>query len=69
MMQHRFQFFAASEDKIVANRPMELLAHQMRTAEVVTLPTARHELLMERDAVRTAFWTAFDAFIPGSPTF
>jgi lysophospholipase len=62
-------FFAASEDKIVANRPMELLAHQMRTAEVVTLPTARHEILMERDAVRNAFWAAFDTFIPGSPTF
>jgi lysophospholipase len=62
-------FFAASEDKIIANRPMELLAHQMRTAEVIVLPTARHELLMERDDIRTAFWTAFDAFIPGSPTF
>jgi lysophospholipase len=62
-------FFEGSEDKIIANRPMELLAHQMRTAEVITLPTARHELLMERDAVRAAFWTAFDAFIPGSSTF
>lgn len=62
-------FVAAAEDKVVANRPMELLAAQMRTAEVVTLPTARHEILMERDAVRDAFWAAFDAFIPGTPTF
>jgi lysophospholipase len=62
-------FFEGSEDKIVSNRAMELLAHQMRTAEVITLPTARHELLMERNAIRKAFWTAFDAFIPGSQTF
>ncbi len=62
-------FIAASDDKVIANRPMELLAAQMRTADVVTLPTARHEILMERDAIRDAFWAAFDAFIPGSPTF
>jgi lysophospholipase len=62
-------FIAAADDKVIANRPMELLAAQMRTADVVTLPTARHEILMERDAIRDAFWAAFDAFIPGSPTF
>jgi lysophospholipase len=62
-------FIAAADDKVIANRPMELLAAQMRTADVVTLPTARHEILMERDAVRDAFWAAFDAFIPGTPTF
>ena len=29
------------------------------------LPTARHEILMETDAIRAQFWAAFDAFIPG----
>ena len=29
------------------------------------LPTARHEILMESDAIRAQFWAAFDAFIPG----
>lgn len=62
-------FVAASDDKVVWNRPMELLAGQMRTADVITLPTARHEILMERDAIRDAFWAAFDSFVPGSPTF
>jgi lysophospholipase len=62
-------FVAAADDKVVANRPMELLAGQMRTAECIMLPTARHEILMERDGIRDAFWAAFDAFIPGSPTF
>lgn len=62
-------FFAAADDKVVANRPMAALAHQMRTADVIMLPTARHEILMERDSIRQSFWAAFDAFIPGSPTF
>ncbi len=62
-------FFIAANDKIVSNRPIEALARQMRTAEAIILPNARHEILMERDAIRDAFWTAFDAFIPGSPTF
>jgi lysophospholipase len=31
------------------------------------IPGARHEILMERDAIREQFWAAFDAFIPGSP--
>jgi lysophospholipase len=30
------------------------------------IPGARHEILMERDAIRAQFWAAFDAFIPGS---
>lgn len=62
-------FVAGADDKVISNRAMELLAAQMRTADVVTLPTARHEILMERDSIRDAFWAAFDAFIPGSPTF
>jgi lysophospholipase len=62
-------FVAAANDKVIANRPMEILASQMRTADVVMLPTARHEILQERDGIRDAFWAAFDAFVPGSPTF
>ncbi|MFC5066892.1 alpha/beta fold hydrolase [Flaviflagellibacter deserti] len=62
-------FIAAGDEKVVSNNAIEVLASQMRTAEVVTLPNARHELLMERDGIRDAFFAAFDAFIPGTPTF
>ena len=33
----------------------------------IVIPGARHEILMEREAIREQFWAAFDAFIPGSP--
>ncbi|MGQ4273535.1 alpha/beta fold hydrolase [Terrihabitans sp. B22-R8] len=62
-------FIAAGEDSIVSNRAMAALAAQMRTASVVTLPAARHELMMEREPVRQAFLAALEAFVPGSPTF
>ena len=32
---------------------------------MVLLPTARHEILQERDEIRAQFWAAFDAFMPG----
>ncbi|MDX6806660.1 alpha/beta hydrolase [Terrihabitans rhizophilus] len=62
-------FVAAGDERVVSNRAMTLLASQMRTAKVVTLPSARHELMMERNAVRNAFFAAFEAFVPGTPTF
>lgn len=62
-------FVSAGADRVVSNRAMAVLASQMRTAKVVTLPDARHEILMERDAIRGAFLAAFDAFVPGSPAF
>jgi lysophospholipase len=62
-------FIAAGDERVVSNRAINLLASQMRTAKVVTLPNARHELMMERDAVRNAFFAAFEAFVPGTPTF
>ena len=34
---------------------------------MIVIPGARHEILMERDAIREQFWAAFDAFIPGTP--
>jgi lysophospholipase len=62
-------FVAAGADRVVSNRATAVLASQMRTAKVVTLPDARHEILMERDAIRGAFLSAFNAFVPGSPAF
>ncbi len=31
------------------------------------MPGGRHELMMERDAMREQFWAAFDAFVSGGP--
>ena len=60
---------AAGDDQVVSSRAIETLAFRMKTGSHIVIPGARHELLMERDAIREQFWAAFDAFIPGSPVF
>ena len=54
---------AASADTVVSTPASERLAQRWRGAACVTIPGARHEILMERDGLRTQFWAAFDAFI------
>jgi lysophospholipase len=61
--------FSATRDKVVANGAIAALARRMPTAHLITLDGARHEILMEREAVREAFFAAFDVFIPGTPAF
>jgi len=58
--------FVASDDRIVDSRAVERFAQRLKAGAVIALPGARHEILMERDAIRSLFWAAFDAFIPGS---
>jgi lysophospholipase len=53
-------------DSVVSLRAVESLAGELRAGGSMIIPGARHELLMERPAVREQFWAAFDAFVPGS---
>lgn len=57
----------AGDDKIVDSRASAALAHRMRGASAIVLRGARHEILMERDAIQAEFWAAFDAFMQFSP--
>lgn len=56
---------AAADERLVDNRAVERFARNVRAGGVVTIPNARHEILMERDVFRDLFWAAFDAFVPG----
>lgn len=56
----------AAADQIVAPKAAEQLISDFRSANVITIKGAQHELLQERDIIREQFWAAFDAFIPGS---
>jgi lysophospholipase len=56
----------AGADKVVRPLAAERFVRNMRLGREIVLPGARHEILMERDAIRAAFWAAFDAFIPGT---
>lgn len=56
---------AAGADRVVSTPAIELFAGRLKAGRFITLPYARHDILMERDPFRTQFWAAFDAFIPG----
>lgn len=56
---------AAGRDPVVSTPAIERFAARLKTGSALVLPTARHEILMESDAIRAQFWAAFDAFVPG----
>ena len=58
---------AAGADPVCATPAIERFAARLKAGHAIVLPGARHEILMERDVIRTDFWAAFDAFIPGTP--
>ena len=58
---------AAADDKIVDTRATERFAQRLKAGRCMTIPYARHQVIMESEAIIAQFWAAFDAFIPGSP--
>ncbi|MEE7457751.1 alpha/beta hydrolase [Methylorubrum populi] len=56
---------AAGADPVCSTPATERFAARLKTGHLIVLPGARHEILTESDAIRTDFWAAFDAFIPG----
>ncbi|WP_255565154.1 alpha/beta fold hydrolase [Methylovirgula sp. HY1] len=56
---------AAGADRIVSTPATESFASRLKVGKIITLPYARHEILMEHDQFRAQFWAAFDGFIPG----
>lgn len=57
---------AGMRDTVISITAIEALAGELRAGALSMLPGARHELLMERDALRNQLWAAFDAFVPGT---
>lgn len=55
--------FAAGQDTIASTPAAEDLAQRMKLGQVIRIPDARHEILMETDAVRRRFWAGFDAYL------
>jgi len=54
---------AAGQDRVVSTAATEQLGLRMRTGRHSIVPSAQHELFMERDAIRAQVLAAFDAFI------
>lgn len=53
---------AAGEDPVCSTAGIMGFAKRLKTGPAAVIPGSRHEILMETDPVREAFWTAFDAF-------
>jgi lysophospholipase len=56
----------AGDDRLVSTAAAEKFAIQLRAGAMIVIPGSRHEILIERDSIRSQFWAAFDAFVPGS---
>lgn len=56
---------AAGADRIVSTPAIERFGLRLKAGAVVVLEHARHEILQENDSIRSRFWAAFDAFVPG----
>jgi lysophospholipase len=53
----------AADESVTDGRGAEAFARRMPHAKLVQIAGARHEILMEVDAVRTRFWQEYDAFV------
>ena len=60
---------AAGRDQLVSTPAIETFAIHLRAGAHVVVAGAEHEIMMEQDRMRSQFWAAFDAFVPGSPLF
>ena len=56
---------AAGADRIIDTAVTERFALRLKAGRCITIPEARHQLIMESDDIVRQFWAAFDAFIPG----
>lgn len=56
----------AGADRVVNGKAAIRFANNLRSASLLEIDGAYHELLQESDFYREQVWAAFDAFIPGS---
>lgn len=55
----------AGADRIVITAQTRAFAARLPNARYIEIADSGHEMLMERDAIRSQWWAAFDAFIAG----
>jgi lysophospholipase len=55
--------FGGGRDRIVDTSAAREFAGRLPNGQYLELADAEHEILMENDAIRERFWTAFDEFI------
>ena len=55
--------FGAGEDRVVRTEAIHTLCQSLPNARYVEIEGAKHEILMESDAIRARFWAEFDTFV------
>lgn len=55
--------FGAGHDTVVHSEAIRALCQKLPNARYVEIEGARHEILMETDAIRSEFWREFDTFM------
>jgi lysophospholipase len=68
-IRHPMLIVGAGRDAIVSNAAIEDFTTLLRAGSHLVVVGAQHEILMERDQMRSQFWAAFDAFVPGTPLY
>jgi len=68
-IRHPILIVGAGRDAIVSNAAIEDFTTLLRAGSHLVVVGAQHEILMERDQMRSQFWAAFDAFVPGTPLY
>ena len=58
---------SAGEDPLIDSSTHDSVAARLRHGEHVTIAGAKHEVMMETDALRELFWEAFDRLAKGVP--
>lgn len=53
----------AARDALVSSLALRHAAEHLPACSLVTIPDAKHEILIERDEARAVFWQAFDRFM------
>jgi lysophospholipase len=53
---------SAGDDKIVSNDDQRRISNLLKNCRFTEISGARHEILVETDAVRSVFWAEFDRF-------
>jgi lysophospholipase len=57
----------AGEERLVVNAATRAFVANLPAGRLVEVEGARHEILMETDALRGAFWQEFDGFVGSAP--
>lgn len=59
---------AAEDDPVCSTPAIRLFGRRLAQGRIVVVPGARHEILMEADAIRARFWSEFDTFLADPPS-